>query len=60
MTRIPRCFFCKHYKDDGLDNSTYTCAAFPEGIPKEMFTKRMNTGEGECDAGYHFDAEQME
>lgn len=29
MTNIPICFDCQHFNDDG----SWTCKAFPEGIP---------------------------
>lgn len=33
---IPDCTSCKHLLDK-MDNGTFYCSAFPDGIPKEYF-----------------------
>lgn len=38
MTRIYKCWRCKHYKKIG---NTMSCSAFPDGIPREVFSEEI-------------------
>lgn len=51
MTTIPKCFRCVHFHDD----NTYTCDAFPEGIPDDILESEFDHREPhEGDAGVTF------
>jgi hypothetical protein len=37
LTEDPLCFSCAHYQGESSDG-TYTCSAYPSGIPDEILT----------------------
>lgn len=34
----PVCFFCRHYDRSVKESDKHSCAAFPEGIPHEIWS----------------------
>lgn len=39
---FPVCCACRHVREWGrLDGTGWTCAAFPDGIPPEIITRRL-------------------
>lgn len=49
MLSLPKCEFCKRFHDE-----SYTCDAFPEGIPTE---KLWSPEDEECNNGIKFEEE---
>lgn len=55
MTSIPQCFRCKHYDADA-PRGTFRCAAFSEGIPREiLFNEFDHTKPHAGDGGIRFE-----
>ena len=50
MLTLPKCEFCRWFNED-----TYTCKAFPEGIPADVMWK---SEEEECKNGIKFENEK--
>lgn len=54
---IPQCTLCSHYRRPAVTGGLKTCAAFPEGIPVEIWENRVDHREPYAgDNGVRFQA----